>query len=157
MEPAESLALLIAVAGVAYLAVGGLLDLVRLATRLRLGWLPLLQRTAAAAGLVLAVARSTPAGAALPPPAMRLEPAPVATAPATDEATAPEPLPRAEADSYRVRPGDSLWAIAARTLGDAPQDEVDRYWRAIYAANRDLVGDDPDLIFPGQTLTLPAR
>ena len=35
-------------------------------------------------------------------------------------------------------------------------DEVDRYWRTIYEANRSLVGDDPDLIYPGQVLTLPA-
>jgi len=32
---------------------------------------------------------------------------------------------------------------------------VDREWRALWEANRGTVGDDPDLIHPGQRLTLP--
>ena len=156
MEPTETFALLIAVTGAAYVVAGAVLDLVRVATRLRLGWLPSLQRTLAAAGLALTVARSVPAGAALPPPAMRLEQPPIAATASEEAPTPPEPLPAAPADGYRVRPGDSLWAIAARTLGDTSVDAVDRYWRAIYDANRDLIGADPDLIFPGQVLSLPA-
>jgi nucleoid-associated protein YgaU len=38
-----------------------------------------------------------------------------------------------------VDPGDSLWAIAA----------------TVHRANRDVIGDDPDLIFPGTHLTVP--
>ena len=57
-----------------------------------------------------------------------------------------------------VAPGDTLWSIAAAGLplgaGDA---RIGRRWHAIYAANRDLVGPDPDLIEPGQLLRLPGK
>jgi len=57
-----------------------------------------------------------------------------------------------EEERYVVRPGDSLWSIArAHPAGD----DVDLRWRAIWAANRDVVGADPDLIHPGQALRLP--
>ena len=54
---------------------------------------------------------------------------------------------------YVVRPGDSLWSIAQAHPADG--DDVERRWRAIWAANRDVVGADPDLIHPGQALRLP--
>lgn len=55
-----------------------------------------------------------------------------------------------------VRPGDSLWAIAARELGPTATDaEVDARWREIYAANRAAVGADPDLIRPAMRLRIP--
>ncbi len=55
-----------------------------------------------------------------------------------------------------VRRGDSLWAIAARHLGpDASDDEIARAWPAWFEANRDVVGDDPDLLQPGQLLRAP--
>src|SRR3546814_15617451 len=47
-----------------------------------------------------------------------------------------------------VQPGNSLWRIARRTYGQGIRYTV------IYEANRNLIGD-PDLIFPGQRLTLP--
>lgn len=50
-------------------------------------------------------------------------------------------------DDYRVGRGDSLSAIAAE-LG------VEGGWPALYAANREAVGSDPDLILPGQQLHL---
>lgn len=57
-----------------------------------------------------------------------------------------------------VTRGDSLWAIAARHLGpDATDAEVAREWPRWYAANRAVVGDDPNLLHPGQVLTAPAR
>ncbi len=56
----------------------------------------------------------------------------------------------------RVRPGDSLWRVAERALPDgAPDAAVDRAWRRIAAANRDRLGPDPDLIFPGTLLRVP--
>jgi nucleoid-associated protein YgaU len=56
-------------------------------------------------------------------------------------------------ERYVVRPGDSLWSIAqAHPAGDV---DVERRWRSIWAANRDVVGADPDLIHPGQALRLP--
>lgn len=55
--------------------------------------------------------------------------------------------------TYVVRPGDSLWSIARDHPDDAAS--VDQRWRAIWLANREVVGDDPDLIIPGQALRLP--
>jgi len=60
---------------------------------------------------------------------------------------------RQHPDTYVVRPGDSLWSIARAHPGAT--GSVDRRWRAIWEANRDVVGDDPDLILPGQALRLP--
>lgn len=55
-----------------------------------------------------------------------------------------------------VRPGDTLWAIAARALGPgATAGEVAAYWPRIQARNRAVVGPDPDRILPGQVLHLP--
>lgn len=52
--------------------------------------------------------------------------------------------------SYTVQSGDSLSKIAKQHYGDA------NAWQKIYQANRDVL-DDPDKIFPGQTLRLPAK
>ncbi len=55
-----------------------------------------------------------------------------------------------------VRRGDTLWSIAARHLGPRPSEaEVARAWPAWYAANRAVVGDDPDRLRPGQVLRAP--
>jgi nucleoid-associated protein YgaU len=56
-----------------------------------------------------------------------------------------------------VRPGDSLWSIAAADLPSTADDAaVATHWRRIYDLNRVLIGPDPDLIHPGQRLELPA-
>ena len=55
-----------------------------------------------------------------------------------------------EVRSYTVVAGDSLSKIAKREYGDAQK------WRQIYEANRDQI-KDPDLIHPGQVLTIPAE
>jgi LysM repeat protein len=49
---------------------------------------------------------------------------------------------------YAVAPGDTLSAIAA-TLG------VPGGWQALYAANRQVIGADPDVIHAGTVLTAP--
>ncbi|MFC8230043.1 transglycosylase family protein [Streptomyces sp. NPDC057287] len=49
--------------------------------------------------------------------------------------------------TYTVREGDNLWAIA-----DA--QELRGGWTALYEANKDELGSDPDLILPGQDLDL---
>ncbi|WP_143424926.1 LysM peptidoglycan-binding domain-containing protein [Geodermatophilus pulveris] len=55
-----------------------------------------------------------------------------------------------------VRPGDSLWTITAQLLGEqATAEQVLDAWPRLYAANRDVIGADPDLIHPGQELVLP--
>jgi resuscitation-promoting factor RpfA len=56
-----------------------------------------------------------------------------------------------------VRRGDTLWAIAARHLpGEASTEQIARSWPRWYAANRQVIGPDPDLIRPGQVLRPPA-
>lgn len=68
------------------------------------------------------------------------------TAPATPQpGTAGQP---AGARTYTVASGDSLSKIAQREYGDASK------WRTIYEANRDKI-KNPDLIHPGQVLTIP--
>lgn len=57
--------------------------------------------------------------------------------------------------SVVVRPGDSLWSLSERAAPGSSDAELDRLWRAAYAANHDVIGHDPDLIHPGQHLRLP--
>lgn len=56
--------------------------------------------------------------------------------------------PKKASSTYTVVSGDSLSQIAKRHYGDAAK------WKAIFEANRDLISN-PDLIHPGQVLTLP--
>lgn len=70
-----------------------------------------------------------------------------ATAPAPGVAP-PRPVPPPPR-TYTVQPGDTLWAIAKRTLGDGAR------WRELYRANRDVIGPDANQIKPGQTLRVP--
>ena len=51
--------------------------------------------------------------------------------------------------SYTVEKGDSLSKIAQKVYGKAS------LWKKIYEANQDHI-KDPDLIYPGQVLRLPA-
>lgn len=53
----------------------------------------------------------------------------------------------AAAQTYTVTSGDTLSKIAK-------EQGVDGGWQQLYEANRDLIGDDPNLIIPGQELTL---
>ncbi|MEU0401891.1 transglycosylase family protein [Streptomyces sp. NPDC006197] len=50
-------------------------------------------------------------------------------------------------EMYTVTPGDSLSEIAR-------DEHVKGGWQRLYETNRSVVGDDPDLIRPGQRLTL---
>lgn len=51
--------------------------------------------------------------------------------------------------TYIVKSGDSLSAIAQSEMGDAKR------WPELYAANKDAVGKNPDLIHPGLELKIP--
>lgn len=50
--------------------------------------------------------------------------------------------------AYTVKPGDNLWDIAKKNLGDGTK------WQDIYRLNQDVVGANPDLIHPGAQLNL---
>ncbi len=81
-------------------------------------------------------------GLRLPDRPMGLQPRHVLTAPAT----------------YTVKPGDTLWAIAARDLDPTTSPmEIAAAMLRWYAANRSLIGADPNLIFPGQQLNRPVK
>jgi hypothetical protein len=87
---------------------------------------------------------------------------PTAPAPVLDagcaQLLAPPPRPSTGAhDLVTVRRGDSLWTIAARHLGPTASDaEIASVWPQWYAANRHVIGDDPDLLLPGVQLTPPS-
>ncbi len=53
-----------------------------------------------------------------------------------------------EGRTYTVVKGDSLSKIAKQFYGSAGQ------WKRIYEANKDAI-KNPDLIYPGQTFTIP--
>ncbi|GAB3532892.1 LysM peptidoglycan-binding domain-containing protein [Arthrobacter tecti] len=55
-----------------------------------------------------------------------------------------------------VQPGDSLWSIAAKHLGPtASEAEVAKAWPQWFAANKQVIGEQPDLLLPGQVLYAP--
>ena len=55
-----------------------------------------------------------------------------------------------------VRRGDTLWDLAARHLGpDATAADIAAEWPRWYAANRQAIGPDPDLLRPGERLVPP--
>lgn len=114
---------------------------------------------------VLAAQTSTTSTIQVPPATVtmhRLGPA---------EAVAPvvvAPLPElpqvttTAADRWTVKPGDCFWSIAERVLteraGRAPSDaEIVPFWQRLIEANRAglVQRDNPDLILPGQTFTIP--
>lgn len=73
-----------------------------------------------------------------------------------DRPIAPVARPVADPAVVVVRPGDTLWAIAARSLPAGATDaEIAHACARWHAANRDVIGDDPDLIFPTQRLVPP--
>ena len=82
-----------------------------------------------------------------PPPPEPEAAAPAAeTAPATEEAAASAPEPEPAARTYTVESGDTLWAISERFYGDGSK----------YQIIADASGiSNPDLIQPGQVLTIP--
>jgi resuscitation-promoting factor RpfA len=115
------------------------------------------------------IERPAPDPAALPPidrptdsskttwvPTAPPKPAPV-TPPASPLLTGnPRPTATIE-EAIVVRRGDSLWHIAARHLGSSVSAaEIATEWPRWWNANRDVIGDNPDLILPGQVLRPPA-
>ena len=58
-----------------------------------------------------------------------------------DNTTAPK--------TYTVKKGDCLWNIAKQLYGSGAD------YSKIYEANKGTVGSNPNLIYPGQVLTIP--
>ena len=52
--------------------------------------------------------------------------------------------------TYTVKPGDNLWAISKKLLGSGSR------YTELYEANKSIIGSNPNLIYPGQTFTIPA-
>jgi len=83
----------------------------------------------------------------------------------TDRAPAPSWSPERSTPSANsgdrvvelvVHRGDSLWSIAARHLGpEATTSQIDAEWHRWFAANRLVIGNDPNAIRPGQVLSSP--
>jgi LysM repeat protein len=68
----------------------------------------------------------------------------------TEDAPAPAPVPVAPAvTTYTVQAGDTLWGVATTYYGDGTR------YPEIYEANLSTIGGDPNLILPGQILTIP--
>lgn len=100
-------------------------------------------------------ARPGPSHAANPHPTTRHHRADIGLV-SGGRATVPS-LPDRRTDVV-VQRGDSLWAIAARHLGPtASRAAITAAWHEWYAANRHVVGANPDLIYPGQQLSPPAQ
>lgn len=66
--------------------------------------------------------------------------------PASSEAAAETP----QKTTYTVKPGDSLWAISKKLLGSGAR------YNELYELNKSIIGSNPNLIYPGQTFTIPA-
>ncbi len=81
-------------------------------------------------------------------------PAPIATAPTTAVITEPA--------QWTVAPGDNLWIIAEQHLGTfagsgTQLPDIGDYWHRVVVANHDIIrSSDPDLIYPGEVVVLPA-
>lgn len=80
---------------------------------------------------------------------IKAAPTPSAPATATVKA-APRPTASApKAATYTVKAGDCLWNIAKKQLGNGAK------YNEIYNLNKDKI-KNPNLIYPGQVLTLPS-
>ena len=112
---------------------------------------------AVAIGLGMGIGLGAPLASAAPPPA----PGTTTAVPDWPVADDPPPVPDWPAqDQHVVVRGDCLWDIAAGRLttdaGHPPTDaEIARAVPAWWRANSGVIGDDPDLLLPGQVLRPP--
>ena len=117
--------------------------------------------TVVAAILLVGVVRSSPSAAVVPPPIERviIERQPVPTAVAVRSPVSRMAALGGTGSEYTVVTGDTLWGIARSILSQSGRHpnggEVSAAWKTIYESNTDVVGPDPNLILPGQVLTIP--
>ncbi|PWJ56128.1 hypothetical protein SAMN06264364_101103 [Quadrisphaera granulorum] len=99
---------------------------------------------------------SAPATSSAPPSSSLSQPS-IQPAPPQSTAVSPSQLPPAATagagcELVVVR-GDSLWRLAQAQLGEsASAADIDARWRALYAANVDAIGSDPDVLAQGLVL-----
>ena len=71
----------------------------------------------------------------------------------SEPAKAQEPTragqPASKPKTYTVKSGDCLWNIAKALYGNGAD------YTKIYNANKGTIGKNPNLIYPGQTFTIP--
>jgi hypothetical protein len=76
-----------------------------------------------------------------------------------EQVTLPDPGAQARRQAEEavvVRSGDCLWDIAARRFGPhATAEQIAAEWPRWYQVNRAVIGDQPDLLEPGQRLRPP--
>lgn len=114
----------------------------------------------AACGVAAVAGPAAATGGDGPTPSLNGLPLPDRATGAAGHATSADPDPttqsRTPARAVQVRPGDSLWAIAARDLGpDASAADISSYWHRVHALNAAAIGPDPDVLHPGVQLRLP--
>jgi LysM repeat protein len=103
-----------------------------------------------------ATATAAPAGVDATSPVAVTAPAVTSTISSDARGSAMPAAPTAHTDTVVVAPGDTLWHIAQRALGDdAGAADIASAWPAWYANNAEVIGDDPDLLQPGQVLHAP--
>ncbi|CCQ45543.1 putative uncharacterized protein [Pseudarthrobacter siccitolerans] len=97
------------------------------------------------------------------PPPSRLEPGWQPAAPTMSPGLLTAPGVRSigdagtEARAVTVLAGDTLWDIAAFALGPEATDvDVALAWPRWYEANRSVIGQNPDVLLPGQILQPPS-
>ncbi|MEV7193228.1 transglycosylase family protein [Streptomyces sp. NPDC093510] len=88
---------------------------------------------------------SAPSAAAPVPKAAKPVPEAVQQRPGKAQDRSDRGASRGASGNYTVQQGDTLSRIAARHGTD---------WQRLYAANRQVIGGDPDVIVPGQRLSV---
>jgi hypothetical protein len=98
-----------------------------------------------------------------PVPASPINPGWQPAAPVTGPGLLATPASRAaddtpsEAGAVTVLAGDTLWDVAADAAGPGASDvEIALQWPRWYEANRSVIGQNPDVLLPGQILRPPS-
>jgi hypothetical protein len=119
----------------------------------------------ASLGVGLAIGLVAPANAQTPFPEIPVidrvidfetEPIEVVDTPSTTILEVERPKEKVQSKTYVIKSGDSLWSIAQDQIvgKDASIGEIDNAWRKIWRANKDVIGNNPSLIRPGQEINL---
>ncbi|NVM97502.1 LysM peptidoglycan-binding domain-containing protein [Arthrobacter sp. SDTb3-6] len=104
----------------------------------------------------VAAGKGPPVNPAWTPQAPVMDPGPLARAETRPSQRRESPVAGA-GGKVVVRGGDTLWSIVAGALGPYATDlEVAQAWPDWYRANRSVIGNDPNVILPGQVLHAPA-